>query len=334
MVESPASDVMVKLDDRVRLLSALLAATRFPEMEWERSPHGSHIHARNTRRHVSSLSGHPAALTLGTFLDQHIPLETLFSLILSMNFPDMTLKHAPRWMPSSFPAQLHDFYIQADLETFWANEPDWQVSLTDCRRILRDSHLKTFFQPFLGEISANLIFIPNILYPTDQDITFRLGDDLVVIVPPRVAWGESPPWQFGDDPMHVYRAAIIGYGRILMMEYLRDHADVLVEVSTTPLSLNQGLLEQFPTWNDQFTGVFTAAAVAMYLEETISPKEANAFMLMERKVRGMDILPAAVSVFRRYRNDLNSPTGKYKDLSELLPVFPKQLKVASRIKAL
>ena len=40
------SDVRVKLDDRVRLLGAVLAATDYPEQMQRVKPHGTHAHAR------------------------------------------------------------------------------------------------------------------------------------------------------------------------------------------------------------------------------------------------------------------------------------------------
>jgi hypothetical protein len=50
---------------------------------------------------------------------------------------------------------------------------------------------------------------------------------------------------------------------------------------------------------------------------------------MERKTNGMVILPGMVSVLRRYQNEVEK--GRYKDLLDFLPVFPKQLRVANKI---
>lgn len=330
-MDTVSSDVIVKVDDRVRLLSTLLAATRFPDDEWQRNPHGSHLHARATRKRLADYDGQAAALSLQAQLDGQTPLDALFAAILTLKLPDFRFSGNDHFS-DVFAEELQAFFNNADLQAWWDSEPDWQQSASDMNRLLEGMALKSFFHPFFGDIPETLVLMPNILYPSDQEITLRFEDQLIVIVPPRVAWGESPPWPYGEDPAHVYRAAIQNFGALLMREYLQNHSSKLAEVSQTPLPLNETLLTLFPTWEAQFTNIFCAAAVALYLEDHVSAREANAFALMERKTRGIDILPAAISVLRRYRSDL--ALGKYRELADFLPVFPKQLKLATRIKAL
>ncbi|MBZ0288207.1 MAG: hypothetical protein K8I30_11380, partial [Anaerolineae bacterium] len=53
-------DVVVRLDDRIRLMSALLAATNWPDKSQERQPHGTHAHARATRKYLAEWIKHDA----------------------------------------------------------------------------------------------------------------------------------------------------------------------------------------------------------------------------------------------------------------------------------
>ena len=69
--------------------------------------------------------------------------------------------------------------------------------------------------------------------------------------------------------------------------------------------------------------------MAIYLEDHVSQAEANAYVLMERKVRGLEVLPGVISVFRRYVTELEN--GRYQNLLDLLPNFSRQLRVANRI---
>jgi hypothetical protein len=188
---------------------------------------------------------------------------------------------------------------------------------------------RPFLKPFLGEVSEELIFIPSISYPTNLEIGIRHNNELVCVAPPRLAWGDSPPWPFDEDPGHVYRAALSQYGRLLMLAYLRENAEQLATVAETPLPVSDQFRAKFPTWQEQFTNLFVAAAAALYLEKTISKAEANAYILMERKTNGMVILPAMVSVLRRYLSEYEK--GRYKSIIDFLPVFPKQLRVANKI---
>jgi hypothetical protein len=191
---------------------------------------------------------------------------------------------------------------------------------------------KPFLQPYLDEIDEQFVFIPNISYPTDHELGFRLGGDLVCIVPPRLAWGDSAPWPYDEDPAHVYRAALEQYGRLLMSAYLRDHAEQLAEIAKKPLPVTAEFAALHPTWADQFTALFVSGAVAIYLEDHVSPAEASAYVLMARKVHGLAILPGVINVLRRYLREVES--GHFHSLLDLLPNFARQLKVANRIVSL
>jgi hypothetical protein len=70
----------VVLDERVRLISAALAATRWPAEAQARRPHGTTSYARATRKRLLPFVDHPAILTLQELLDRAVPLEAIFAL--------------------------------------------------------------------------------------------------------------------------------------------------------------------------------------------------------------------------------------------------------------
>jgi hypothetical protein len=323
-------DVTVRLDDRVRLMAALLAATQWPDQSQEKRPHGTHAHARATRKHVSPFKTHEAVQSLQGLLDQGAPLEAIFTLALLFRWPELELDPLPRWVPPRWPQQLRDFYQKADLARWWEGENfAWQKSVNESTKMFKDRSFKPFLKPFLGDIPERLIFIPHIAYPTDQEIGVKLPGELVCIAPPRLAWGDSPPWPFDEDASHIYRAALSTYGRILMANFLRINADQVAEAAQTPLPVGDQFQAMYPTWQEQFTNLIVSGMVAIYLEDHVNKAEANAYVLMERKVQGVALLPGVISVLRRYLNELE--TGHYKSLLDFLPVFPKQLRVAKRI---
>jgi hypothetical protein len=321
------SDVIVSVDDRVRLFSALLAATAFPEREQARKPHGTHMHARATRKAVSALGTHAAVQALGSVIDQGASLDRLFNGALAIGTPE-----AAHYLPATVIANLRDFYAQASLVGLWKADAElWKKAEEECKRVFAAFAIKPFFEPIFGAISEKLVFMPNISYPTSEELAISQADALIVIAPPRIAWGENPPWSFDEDAAYLYRAAIAGYCRVLLATLLKQSPDKLEEAKKTPIAVSKPFAALFPTWEAQFAQVFSAAAVAIYLEDHVSTRESSAYLLMERKVRGLDTLPAAVSVTRRYLNDAKS--GQ-KALGDFLPTFAKQLKVATRIKAL
>lgn len=326
------SDVCVKLDDRVRLMSAVLAATSYPHDAQARQPHGTHAHARATRKHMSAYADHPAARTLQMLLDEDSPLEAIYMLALLLRFPDRRIAKPPAWMPPDWDLQLNDFYAVSRLAEWWHSDAaDWQKCLDDSTRVFEGAAFKPFLRPFLGDIKNQLVFIPNISYPADQELGFRLRSDLVCIVPPRLAWGDSPPWPYDEDPAHVYRAALTQYGRLLINTYLRNHA-AEVAAAETPLPVSDHFRALHPSWQAQFASVLVAGLVAIYLEDYVNQPEASAYVLMQRKVHGLEILPGVINVLRHYLREQES--GRYQTLLDLLPNFSRRLKVANRIMSL
>ena len=330
---SQQSDVLVKLDERVRLMSAVLAATDYPEKIQKIKPHGAHVHARNTRKHLSNHTGHPAVKATQGLLDQGTPIEALFALVSLMEWPGLAIPGLPPWAPAKYNALLLDFYSRADIATMWKKDEDlWQKAHTQSQNAFKNVKLKPFFEKFIGPIDESLTFIPNISYPTTMDIGFKLGKQLIAIAPPPLAWGDSPPWPYDEPTMltQSYRAAISVFGRELIKSYLRKNMDKLPEIIENELPVTDQFKAEHPSWEDQFTALFLAAAVAIYLEDHVDEKEYKSYMLMEKKVRGMAILPGTVSVLRRFLNEKDS-SDKYSTLIEFLPIFPRQLRVAQKI---
>ncbi|GAB4527407.1 MAG: hypothetical protein OHK0046_45200 [Anaerolineae bacterium] len=327
------TDVVVKLDDRIRLMSAVLAATQYPEKGQLLAPHGTHAHARATRKYLAEHTSHPVVQSTQSLLDQNTPLEALYALVMLMPWPALTMSVMPPWVPAHYNEHLRDFYETTNLADFWQREKGyWDKTVQEAEHVFQDVKFKEFFKPFLGEINEEFVFMPNISYPADYDLGIHIGRDLICIAPPPRAWGDSPPWPYDESTMvtYSYRAAMMVYGRILLKNYLRAHAEQLKEITQQEMPLSDQFKAKHPTWEDQFSTLFLSATVAMYLEEHVDEREYQAYMIMEKKARGMVNLPGTVSVLRRYLQEVGS-TDKYANLIEFLPIFPKQLRVAQRI---
>lgn len=327
-----AHPVDVRLDDRIRFMSAVLTATDYPDKSHKRKPHGTHAHSRATRKYLTDHASHPAIQTAQGLLDQGAPLEALFTLSAHLTLPNMAPTiPLPSWVPPMWPAQLCEFYQAAEIEKWWRKERlVWDKALAEATKVFRGVDLKSFMQPFIGTIEEEFVFMPNISYPTDRELGIRYGKELICIAPPPLAWGDSPPWPYDEETnlMHSYRAAIMQYARILLASYLRANPEKVAEATQNDLPVNDQFRAQFPTWEEQFTELFVTALVAMYLEDHVSAYEYKAFVLMEQKVRGMNILPGTVSVMRRF---ISEQGKKFQSLADFLPIFPKQLRVAKRI---
>ena len=332
MVEKQ-SDITVKLDDRIRLLSAALAITDFPDKQQEKKRHHPHAHARLTQKTLASkdLNSHPAIKGLQGMLDQNVPLEAIYTLVMYLQFPGLAIAQLPPWVPVDWNKQLWDFYQKAELKEFWESEDKlWQQAESQSKRAFKDIQFREFMKPFVSTVPNELIFIPNISFPANIDIGIQVGNSLIAIIPPPQAWGESPPWPYDEDTLltHSYRAALTQYGRVLLTMDLRKSAADIQEVTQQELPLSDQFKARHPTWEDQFVTLFMSAVVAIYLEDFVDKREAKAHLLMEKKVYGMAILPGTVSVLRRYLQEYGT---KYMSLMEFLPKFQIQLRVAKRM---
>jgi hypothetical protein len=334
MSQDSSPFVQVTLDHRLRLIASALAATNFPETAQARRRHHAHSHGRATIKYMvdNGFKTHPAIQTLQGLLDQKTPSEALFTLAMQLHPTDFTLVAPPAWMPAGFDQQLKDFYHTAKLQEYWQTHSSvWENAEAQAKHVFDKINFKSFLQPFLGDVKEDLLFMPNICYPADDELGIRVGDKLIAIIPPPQAWGDSPPWPYDEDTMltHSYRAALSQYTRILLTEYLHRHPEKLAEATEKELPVTDQFRAQHPAWEDQFVWLFISAAVAMYLQHRVNEPEYKSYLLMEKKVRGMTFLPATVSVLNRFLQERN--TRYASGLMDFLPIFPAQLRVAKKI---
>ncbi len=329
------STVDVRIDDRVRLLSALLSVTSWPDDEQARKPHGTHAHARSTRRTLQVHDKHPAALILQALLDRGVTLPEVFAYMVQLEWPGLTGgEERPIWAPPTWARHLLSFYNETGLQEWWEAETEvWKQCRREAEKMFRDVDFNSFMQPFVGDLAAgySLVFMPNVCYPSDTEIGLNVNGELSCIAPPRIAWGDNPPWPFDEDPTHIYRAALTQYGRMLMRSYLQQVPDVVRKASKSKLPVPKTFTTVNKAWEDQFLALLGTGLVAIFLEDVVNPQEAQAYVLMEKKAQGVEVLPGVVSVLRRYLNGYGS---QYQDFADYLPHFGSHLRVAKSITAL
>ncbi len=326
-------NVLIRVDNRTRLMSAVLAATNYPDKSQERQKHGIPLHARGTRKLIADYAHHPAVNALQVLLDQNVPLSSIFSYALRLSWPNLETDEPPRWVPPRWNEHLKHFYELTHLEQWWADEDEnWQTPVRHLTDIFSKVDFYSFLQPFFGFVPETFVFIPNISFPEDQNIRLRVGAELIALVPPRKAWGDSAPWPYDNDPVYMYQETLKAYEELLLGAHLRQYASTISTLSEKPLPVGEKFVALHPTWTDQLIGLFTSASTAMFLEEVIDAREAKAFVQMQQKVDGITILSGVISILKRYVEE--QKTGKYANFAEYLPNFAKHLRVVKTISAL
>ncbi len=325
-----AQPILVTVDDRARLMSAVLSVTDWPAREQARKRHRAHAHARATAKWAQRLANHPAVHSLQTLLDQNTPLQAAYTYALHLSWPELRSTAVLPWAPPYWDEQLQDFYVQAELQALWdEEEAAWQRAQEEAQKALAGVDFRAFLEPFFGAVQEQFVLMPNISYPSDTEVGVRLDDTLFCLIPPRIAWGDNEPWPFDDDAAHIVRGALAQYAQLLVTAYLRLNAAALAPTTTTPLPVSDTFRRTYPTWSDQFTALFVGGTVALFLEETFGQQEARAYVLMEKRLNGLDTLPSVISVLKRYLDEHDE--AHYSQLVDFLPVFGKHLRVAQRL---
>lgn len=331
MSESP---VTVQIDDRIRLLSAVLAMTTWPEQEQDRYPHGVHAHAKATREYLAEDEYHPAVLAMQELMESGLSLDAIFSYAACLNWPGLRARGGvPEWAPRQWAAQLRDFMHRTRLRDFWEQEASvWEQAAEQARRALTGGDPLGLLSRFFGPLNAGMVFQPNLCYPSSQAIGFRWGKRLVAICPPRVAWGNNPPWPYDDAPAETYQEAFGVYTRVLLHEHLEQHPEETEQARRVKLPVPNTFRALYPEWFDQFAVLFISGVTALFLEQTFGKPEADAYIMMAHKAHRFEVLPSVVEVLRRYLED--QARGKYSVFAEYMPTFCTGLRVTEKLKKL
>jgi hypothetical protein len=329
---SAAPDVTVRVDDRVRMIAAIIAATQYPLDVQRIRPHGAHPHAKTTRKMLSTHEDEAAVQQVQAALNAKTKLETLFGLAFYLQ-PESyePARPMPGWAPANFAHNVRDFAKHTHLGVWFTKERAvWETAERQLKRVFEKVAFKPLLEKFFGPVKENLVFVPNLLYPSEREVLLSFDNDMVCVAPPPLAWGDNPPWEYDDPSMvfYSYKCALGGYGRMLLDRLLDSAPERLAEAAQQELPVNDQFRNAFPTWRAQFTELFATALVALYLEDYVSEREYRAFVLIEQRMRGMNILPGTVSVMRRF---LQERGNKFDSLLDFLTVFPKQLRVAKRM---
>ena len=100
----------------------------------------------------------------------------------------------------------------------------------------------------------------------------RVWDELISIGPPRIAWGDNPPWPFDEDRAHVFSTSLSDFTRLLMLAWLRRNAEDIHAIAEKPLPIDEEFRVKHPNWGDQFLSLFVPGCVALYLEARVDPQ--------------------------------------------------------------
>ncbi|HRQ41438.1 MAG TPA: hypothetical protein PLD25_26255 [Chloroflexota bacterium] len=283
--------IEVKIDDRARLVTAVLAASDWPDEEQKQLTHAVHPHAKQTRQFVQKYKYHQAIRGVNEALLNGVTLEELFSTAVRCAWPTFEpaeplphLLKIERWARS-----LADFEHDTDIATtLWVQYQDvWQAAVDALQRIFADGRVASFLDRLTQMTNPQMVIMPNLVYPALTAVLATTQDTLYLLLPPPKAVGESPPWPYDEDPPTVVTT-------VCQHLSIRLMADRLAALERAQREL------------------FRHAATTLCLETAFDEFEAQAYQLRIKKTGNLPTLPVVTDQLRRYLNG---------DLAELVDIF-------------
>lgn len=270
------SNLQVSLDDRARLLTAVLSISHWPQMEQEIVTHAVTPQSKRTSQLLEAHKAHPAVTQLNQLLDDGVSLADLFDAVLSSEWPSLKAKEPiPSTVPESWLGTLASFYQEADVAKVWAETAvPWQEAHDDLSDILGKSCLYQFVGDLRGSaMDKTITIIPTIVYPMLEPVITETQSTIYMILPPAKAWGESPPWPHGEDP-----GWVVGQTCYYLIGYvLRD-------------ALNHT--------SDELARSMQHGAVVLCLEKDFDDAEAMSYLVRKKKEEKLPKLPLFVEQLR------------------------------------
>lgn len=270
--------VTVQIDERARLVAAVLAAGDWPEREQAQLAHATHPHARQTRQFMRHFSDQPAVQGANEVLSNDVAVDELFTAALRCDWPHFgTLEPLPHsWQSGAWVEALAGLAEERAIGRFWAeHEAIWAEARRDLENIFQDSRLIPFLSRLQGRpVRQRVVVMPNLVYPALTSVLATTEEALFLLLPPPKAVGESPPWPYREDPGLVLAQScdrLVGY--LLVAEVGRMDATEQV--------------------------LFKRAAVTLFLEQAIDEAEAMAYLVRSKKEHNLPQLPGVVEELRQ-----------------------------------
>ena len=164
------SKIEAILDERVRIVMAVLAASDWPDEEQKQLTHAVHPHAKQTRHHLLSQQSHTAVYTLNQALLNGVSLDHLFSAAIRCEWPEFIVNESlPQLLQiENWTNALGDFVADTDIVTsFWpTHQTLWDESVAELQTILQDKPLYAFLETVTGQpLTYEISVMPTLVYP-------------------------------------------------------------------------------------------------------------------------------------------------------------------------
>ncbi|MCP4422012.1 MAG: hypothetical protein GY805_35810 [Chloroflexi bacterium] len=277
----------ISIDERMRLVTAVLAISSWAEDEQNQLTHAVHPQAKRVRHFLRPFSSHPSVNGANEALLNGVALSDLFSAALRSRWPDFTpMAELPnvlkikKWVRS-----LADFANDTTVTTqFWSEETAvWSSAESTLASIFSENSLMAILAQLQEqELETAVTLMPNLIFPALTPIVATTDGALMLLLPPPKAVGESPPWPFDEDP---------GWVVATVCQHLIPHL----------------LAAELAQVDEAQQNVAVHMAVAHCLVQMLDDFEAQAYLLRAKKEHNLPQLP---DLFARLQVDIVKGNGR------------------------
>ena len=289
-------EIRVEIDDRVRLVNAVLLLTKFAK----ENARGWRVHPIRiqTLKHLEDYRTHPCVRVSSTLAEGEW-MSTFYSFAVRLHEDEGCLE-LPSDVTSILPPSvddreyldlLNDFLQETRLRDLWDRTAGlWETVREDCEKVLRDRKLGDFLHLLFGDTNWKLSFIPNPADPPSFGFgPSAEGTSYAIVGPPcvrkwrgRVSYGKRPDYA-AQMAFHEFSHAIWGGIRRKAPWIVEELAPVLGR-----MDLKGWFPEMYPGRDLQLDELFIRAATTLYAGQQGSKDRAMRCLKRDAQQFGID----------------------------------------------
>jgi hypothetical protein len=264
------STLNIAIDERLRLVTAVLSASSWPLEEQNELTHAVHPQAKLVRQFVQPFTTHAAVNGVNEALINGVALADLFSAALRCTWPHFAptseLPHVLKI--DAWVGALADFARTTAVTTiFWPQQTAvWQAAQAALEKIFTEGDLLAALGQLGAVADTAVTLMPNLIFPALTPVVATGAGALVLLLPPPKAVGESPPWPFDEDP-----GWVVATVAEQLLPYLLANELAQLDAAQHPIAMHLAAAHCLATLLDDF--------------------EAQAYLLRARKEHNLPQLP-------------------------------------------
>lgn len=329
------SDIFVRTDNRLRLITSILALTGYSEMEQRIESHELHPIFLETIKWLEPFKEYEAITSMRDILNSGVQPSPFFHYVLSLSWPDFssTRTVSSKYIGEDYKLRLKEFSEATRITELWKKqEPAWKSLESDVQEALANVSLKSYLQKIFGTLDGTLVFYPNPLVPRLISAAASNEEEIFCIIRlPEKAVSESaktsegePIGSYSENSVWTKISAFHEFNHYLLEQAFIKDKDYVEKAKE--IAVEKPVLEQYRVsyheWENMFAEFITFGFTYLFLEENEGSRVADTYLERVEKKTGLTILTSLIDGLREYLE--KHSTGEFIKITTYLPEFLKR----------